>query len=97
MDSYTQVFIIIISYLYGLIFYLLAKYNFWLIKNLKKIGQYLITGIFLIDIVILYIYIIYHINRGIFHIYFLLALFLGYLTLALNYEKIVKFCQKKKK
>lgn len=95
MDSFTQLTIICLSYLYGIIFYLLARYNFNLIKNLKALGKYFITLIFIIDIVIFYIYIVYHINRGIFHIYFLLAIFLGYLTMALNCEKVVKFMSKK--
>ena len=80
MDSYTQLTLILLSYIYGILFYLLAKYNLFITKNLSTLLKYIITFIFIIDIVIIYIYLVFQINKGIFHFYFLLSLFLGYLT-----------------
>lgn len=93
MDAYTQVYLISLSYLYGAIFYLLAKYNLLITKNLSTFLKYVITFIFIIDIVIIYIYLVYKVNKGIFHIYFLLSMFLGYLTIYKLLPNIVKFCQ----
>lgn len=97
MNSITQLFLIIISFFYGIIFFLLAKYNMWITKNLKTFFKYLITFIFIIDIVIIYIYFVYQINHGKFHLYFLISLFLGYCVMGLNFQNTVKLCQKFKK
>ena len=94
MNSYTQLFIIIISFIYGIGFYLLAKYNQWITKNLSTFLKYIVTFIFILDVVIIYIYIIYQINSGIFHIYFLLSMLLGYIMIGYFYQNIVKLCQK---
>ncbi len=96
MNGYIQVYIVFLSYLYGIIFYILAKYNLLITKNLSTLLKYLITFIFIIDIVIIYIYLIFSINKGIFHIYFLLSMFLGYLTSLKLYPKINKLFKKKK-
>ena len=97
MDSLTQVYLIGISYIYGVFFYLLAKYNMLITKNLSPFLKYIITFIFVIDIVIIYIYIVFKINKGIFHIYFLLSMFLGYITILKILPNVVKFCQLRKK
>lgn len=94
MDSYTQLLIIFISFTYGILFYLLAKYNLWMIKNLNTFLKYLFTLLFIVDIVIIYIYIIYKINQGIFHIYFLISLFLGYLLMSYFFPKFANYINK---
>lgn len=96
MNSYTQVLILFISFVYGIFFSLLSKYNAYLIKKLSNITKYLITLIFIMDIVIIYIYLIYILNKGVFHIYFLLLIAAGFIITSINYPKIVKLCQKMK-
>ncbi len=88
MNSYTQLYIITLSFLFGMFFYIFAKYNLWIIKKLKPILKYIVTFIFIIDVVIIYIYIIYKINKGIFHIYFLLSIFLGFILMNKIYPKL---------
>lgn len=97
MNSYLQLLIIVISFLYGTLFYLLARYNMLIIKKLSTFLKYVISFVFVIDMVIIYIYLIYHINRGMFHIYFLVMIFLGYVTMNYLYKYLVKLCQKIKK
>lgn len=90
MNSFTQLFIIFISFIYGMIFFLLTKYNLLITKKLNTFLKYLITFIFITDIVIIYIYLIYKINLGIFHIYFLLCMFLGYALMNNLYSRLIK-------
>ena len=65
MNGYIQVYIVFLSYLYGIIFYILAKYNLLITKNLSTLLKYLITFIFIIDIVIIYTYLFssFHVFR----------------------------------
>ena len=94
MTGFTQLLLLICSYLYGIIFYLLTRYNLFITKHLSTLKSFLVTLVFIVDMVILYIYLIYRANDGIFHIYFILLLILGFITMGYNYKKIVKLCQK---
>ena len=78
------------SFLYGFLFYYLMKINYRFIKNKKKFYQSLITILFMYNIVLLYIIIIFKLNNGIFHIYFFIMIILGfYVNLKLT-QKMLK-------
>ena len=94
MSANLQLICFFISFLYGLFFGFLTKIHFNIIKKYHQIFQLLISVIFIIDIVLGYILIMYHINGGIFHIYFIIFIFLGY-TLSFSLHKYVKYVFKK--
>ena len=78
-----------ISFVYGIIFYYLTILNFKLISNSKKIIQHILTFIYVIDMVILYIIIFYHLNKGYFHIYFIAMVIIGYFVGFITNKKII--------
>ena len=78
MNSTMQLISFIVSFFYGVIFYYLSLFNFKIIEGLKKYLQNIITFIFVIDIIIIYIIIIYNLNKGYFHIYFIFTVFIGF-------------------
>ena len=94
MDSFLQLKTLIFSLGFGCFFFLLSKYNMFLIKDMKLIKKYLITLILVIDSVLLYVYLMFKINHGIFHIYFFLSVALGYWLMYLIYPKIIKVFRK---
>lgn len=72
-----QIISLISSFLYGIFFYIISKLNYKFLYNNKL--SLIIDILFIIDNVLLYFIILKYINNGIFHIYFLLTLILGYL------------------
>ena len=91
MNSLVQVVSFLVSFVYGIVIYLLSRFNKYILINKKTFFKLIITLVFIIDMVILYIYILYRINHGYFHIYVVTNVF---------YKKIKKICKmfvKKKK
>lgn len=78
MNSNMQLLSFLVSLFYGIIFYYLTIINFKLIEKLKKYLKHIITVIFVLDMIIIYIIIFYNLNKGYFHIYFLLMVIFGY-------------------
>ena len=89
MSANLQLISFIISFIYGIMFALLTIFNFKLIANLKTIYKHLITFMYVLDITIIYIIILYHLNKGYFHIYFILTVFLGFLVGIILYKKLL--------
>ena len=85
MNVFVQLICMIVSYIFGYLIRLFINFsnNIFKINKLWLIIIYKLIYVFII--VISYIIIIYKINIGIFHIYFLLLLLLGYL----NSKKII--------
>ena len=73
-----QIYSLLFSYLYGLIFYFLVRLNKKYLYNNKL--SFVIDILFVIDNVLLYFIILRYINNGIFHIYFSLMIILGFTT-----------------
>ena len=80
MTSTLQIITLSISYLYGFIFYYLYKLNNIIIQNKKRFYRSLVTILFMYNIQLIYIILIYKINNGIFHIYFFIMIILGFIT-----------------
>ncbi len=89
MNSYIQLFSFLASFLYGMIFYLLSRFNCFILEKKNNISKFLVTLVFIIDIVILYVYMMYKINNGYFHIYFVILVILGFILMN-KYYKIFK-------
>lgn len=80
MNSNLQLISFLVSFVYGIVFYFLTDLNFKLIKNLKKYQKHLLSFIYTMDMTIIYIIIFYHLNKGYFHIYFIVMVFIGFLV-----------------
>ena len=94
MSSNVQLWCFLISFLYGLFFGLMSKLHFWLIKDYTFCFRFLISVVFVIDCVLGYILVMYHLNLGIFHIYFDVFVFIGF-VLAFPLHKYVNYYIKK--
>lgn len=90
MNSYLQLVSLCFSFGYGVFFYLMARYNFWVIKDMKIIKKYLLTVILVVDVVLLYIFFMFKINNGSFHIYFILSIGLGFWLMSKIYDLLKK-------
>ena len=86
-----QIISVFISYLYGIFFSILLNLNSKYIYNTKKIKKILFNFIFVFDNVLLYFIILRHINDCILHYYFIIALFLGFLSV--NKVSNMIFCK----
>ena len=93
MSSLLQIESLVYSFSFGILFYLFARVNYFILKNKTKFIKFIITNIFVIDVVLVYIYFMYKINNGIFHIYFILLLALGFWLCSKYYNILVKLCQ----
>lgn len=89
MSSNLQLISFFVSFLYGVFFYLLTSLNFKLIKDLKLYMQHILTFLYVMDMIIIYVIIFYHLNKGYFHIYFILMVFVGYLIGYIISKKII--------
>ncbi len=91
MNSYIQVISFLISFVYGVIFYLFTRFNKFMLSNKNNVIKLLVTLVFVIDMVILYIYIMYRVNFGMIHPYFVAVVLIGYVVMMLLYDKCVVF------
>lgn len=89
MNSNMQLLSFLVSFLFGIVFCLLTITNFKLIEKLKKYLQHIITFMYVIDMIILYIIMLYKLNNGYFHIYFIMMVMVGYLVGYILYKKIL--------
>lgn len=89
MTSNMQLLSFLVSLIFGILFYFITIINFKLIENLKKYLKHIITFIYVLDMTIIYIIIFYHLNKGYFHIYFLLMVIFGYFVGFLLNKKII--------
>ncbi len=101
MDAKTQIIVLLFSYFYGFILY-----DLFLINNsfkVKGIYKSLIMMLFIYNIVLLYIILVFKINNGNFHIYFFIMMILGFMMSIrftkklVNSVKFKQLLEKKKK
>lgn len=79
MELGVQLQVLIVSFVYGVLFSYLLKLHYKFLFEGKLFYKILITLLFVFDNCLLYFLILKSINNGIFHIYFLFLLILGYL------------------
>ena len=87
MDVKIQLICILISFLYGLFINITFRLNYKINQNKNILTHIIIDLLYVYIIVLLYTLVIYNINDGIFYIYFLLLILLGYFM----YNKCVNF------
>lgn len=87
MSLIIQIKTIIVSFLFGIFSMFFFLWNKKLLYNTNKYIRLISTIIIYILLIFLYFAIILKINNGYFHIYELLFIFIGILTIALKYKK----------
>lgn len=79
MDIKVQIITLVVSFLYGIFFSFFLSLNYKFIYSDKKIFKIIISFLIVIINVLLYFIILRKINCGIFHIYEVLSLILGFI------------------
>lgn len=74
----TQIIALAFSFLFGIIFAFFVNINYQFLFHKRKIIRILITFLFILDMALLYFFILKWINHGILHPYFLIMIFLGF-------------------
>lgn len=87
MSSYVQLLCLIISFIYGFILYKLNCFNYKILKNKFIIFRIILYLFYILDLSILYIVILYKINKGILHIYFVIMIILGFIISSVKKRK----------
>lgn len=80
MNYKIQLISLLISFLYGIFFSIVTSYNYRNLYNTSTPFKVTINIVFILDVVLLYIIIMYKINKGIFHLYFILMVILGFIV-----------------
>ena len=89
MTSLMQLFLFFVNLFVGILLFFLIKLNYYFIKNEVIIVKVLITLLFALDTSLGYIILIYRLNFGIYNIYYILAIILGFI-IAYNVNNRVK-------
>lgn len=79
MELSIQLQTLIVSFVYGILFSYLIKIQYRFLFDSKLFYKIILTLLFIFDNCLLYFLILRTINDGIFHIYFLFSLIIGYL------------------
>ncbi len=93
MNYKLQLLSFLFSFLFGIFFYFTSLLNYKMIKKHSIFIKYTITFIYIIDIALLYVLLMYKINYGIIHVYFLLLLCCGFLFGWAYCKKLRKICK----
>lgn len=96
MNYKLQLLSFLVSFLFGIFFYFTSLLNHKIIKKHSIVLQYMITFIYILDISLLYILLMYKVNYGIIHVYFIGMLFLGFVFGWFYCKHFRKFCKIKK-
>lgn len=80
MNQIEQVIILFFSFIYGIITFLTLNLNKKIFINKSIFLKVISFAILSFNIALLYIIVIYNINQGIIHIYFIVLYILGFLT-----------------
>ncbi len=98
MDIKTQLIVFLFSFLFGFLFFYLMYINYQFIKNKNKLTQFIENIVFVLDMDLIYLFILYKINYGAYHIYFFIMTLIGSIVgyLCLKFVKgFVKYCFQK--
>lgn len=96
MNYKLQLISFLVSFLFGIFFYFTSLLNHKIIKKHSVVLQYIITFVYILDVSLLYILLMYKVNFGVIHIYFIGMLFLGFAFGCVYCKKLRKFCKVKK-
>ena len=84
-----QIFSLLYSFIYGIIFYILLEVNQKFALQFVRYVEMADIGYTAIFISLLYFLILIKINNGILHLYFFLTMFTGYLLSFVIYKKLI--------
>lgn len=87
MNSYIQLFCLVVSFLYGIFLYYANKFNVKVIDNKCILLKIIISMLYLFNISLLYVCFLYKINGGILHIYFVVLIILGFVLTCVKKRK----------
>lgn len=90
MNLRVQLISLIVSFLYGVFFYLLLELNYKFLYSSNLVVKIVVSFLFVMFNVLLYFLILMKINYGYVHLYFFLCIILGYFVCKVVYKKIVK-------
>lgn len=90
MGLKVQIISLLVSFCYGMFFYLLLELNSRFLYSSNIIVKVLVSFLFVIFHTLLYFIILMKINYGYIHFYFFLCIILGYILCKVIYKKIVK-------
>ena len=79
MDYKVQLISLLVSYVFGIVFYFTSLLNYKIIKNYNKIFKYVTTFLYMLNIAIIYICLLFKVNNGNIHPYFIIMVLLGFL------------------
>ena len=78
MNLKIQVFSLLFSFFFGVIFSVLVNINYKLLFTKYKIFQVIVTLLFVIFGALIYFFLLKFINNGVIHPYFYLMVFIGF-------------------
>lgn len=90
MNLKIQIFSLLFSFFYGIIFSFLVNLHYHYLFSKNKILQIVMTFILLLDMALLYFLLLKFINGGIIHIYFYLMICLGFYFSFVFFAKLRK-------
>ena len=90
MELNIQILSLGVSFLYGIIFYILLEINSRFLYSSSIIIKVLFSFIFVLFNSLLYFLILLKINNGYVHFYFLICLILGYILCKVIYKRLLK-------
>lgn len=85
-----QVISLLVSFVYGIFFYLTLELNSKFIYFSNLLVKIIYSLLFIFFHTLLYFLILMYINNGYVHVYFLLCIILGYLICKVVYKRFVK-------
>ena len=89
MSLNIQIYSLLFSFLYGIIFYILLEINYRFLFEGKIIYRIIISFLFVMVLSLVYFLILLKINNGVLHLYFFLSMFTGYLVSFVIYKKLI--------
>ena len=89
MNLNIQIYSLLFSFLYGIIFYILLEINYRFLFEGKIIYRIIISFLFVMVLSLVYFLILLKINNGVLHLYFFLSMFTGYLVSFVIYKKLI--------
>ena len=97
MNYKVQLLSFLLSFLYGVFFNITYDLNVLIIQNERKMFQYINMILYIINIVLIYIIILYKINIGVFHPYFIMMVIIGFAFMIKIKPIVTNYVKKAKK
>lgn len=91
MQNEIQLLSFLVSFIFGVLFAFLNELNNKFIFKQKPHFKVIITFLFILNLSLLYLMLIYNINGGIIHIYFFIFILLGYLISFRKIKNVLKY------